>query len=124
AKQNPDDPRTAERFELFVAGMELANAFTELNDPAEQLRRFEEQVAKKDPETPAEVDLDYVQALEYGMPPMGGMGLGVDRLVMLLTGQDSIRDVLLFPALRRVTAQAPADEVPGVDEVPAQGQKG
>ncbi len=80
--------------------MELGNAFTELNDPAEQERRFTDQVASKDPETPGEVDIDYVNALEYGMPPAGGFGLGIDRLVMVLTGQDSIRDVLLFPAMR------------------------
>ena len=100
AKAKPEDPRVAERFEVFVAGMELGNAFTELNDPAEQERRFTDQVASKDPETPGEVDIDYVNALEYGMPPAGGFGLGIDRLVMVLTGQDSIRDVLLFPAMR------------------------
>ncbi|MBL8860684.1 MAG: lysine--tRNA ligase [Planctomycetes bacterium] len=100
AKQKPGDPRLAERFELYVAGMELGNAFSELNDPAEQERRFVEQVASKDPEAPGEVDWDYVQALEYGMPPAGGLGIGVDRLVMVLTGQDSIRDVLLFPAMK------------------------
>ena len=100
AKRSPRDPRLAERFELFLGGMELGNAFTELNDPAEQERRFAEQVASKDPEAPGVVDLDYVQALEYGMPPTGGLGIGIDRLVMVLTNQDSIRDVLLFPALR------------------------
>ncbi len=102
AKQKPGDPRLAERFEVFIAGMELGNAFSELNDPAEQARRFEEQVASKDPEAPGEVDWDYVQALEYGMPPAGGLGIGIDRLVMVLTGQDSIRDVLLFPAMKKI----------------------
>ena len=100
AKRSPRDPRLAERFEVFIDGMELGNAFTELNDPADQLDRFEQQVASKDPETPGEVDLDYVQALEYGMPPTGGLGIGIDRLVMVLTGQESIRDVLLFPAMK------------------------
>jgi lysyl-tRNA synthetase class 2 len=100
AKRSPEDERFAERFEVFVDGMELGNAFSELNDPAEQERRFVEQVASKDPETPGEVDIDYIQALEYGMPPTGGLGIGVDRLVMVITGQDSIRDVLLFPAMR------------------------
>jgi lysyl-tRNA synthetase class 2 len=89
--------------------MEIGNAFTELNDPQDQERRFRQQVESQDPESPAEVDIDYVQALEYGMPPTGGLGIGVDRLVMLLTGQDSIRDVLLFPAMRpNVHAMDPA----------------
>ncbi len=105
AKESPENPGYAERFELFLAGMELANAFTELNDPADQMARFEEQVASKDPETPGEVDVDYVQALEYGMPPTGGLGIGIDRLVMILTNQDSIRDVLLFPTLRQKPAE-------------------
>ena len=112
AKRKPEDPRLAERFEIFVARMELGNAFTELNDPAEQLARFEEQVASKDPETPGEVDHDYVQALEYGMPPTGGLGIGIDRLVMLLTGQDSIRDVLLFPAMKPEAREAGGVEAP------------
>ena len=111
SKRNPEDELLAERFEIFIDGMELGNAFSELNDPADQERRFSEQVASKDPETPGEVDIDYVQALEYGMPPTGGMGIGVDRLVMVITGQDSIRDVLLFPAMRTLeSAEAPATE--------------
>ena len=109
AKTSPSDPRFAERFEIFLGGMELGNAFTELNDPAEQERRFAEQVASKDPEAPGEVDYDYVQALEYGLPPTGGLGIGIDRLVMVLTGQDSIRDVLLFPAMRRLRTGDDAD---------------
>ncbi|HTE04811.1 MAG TPA: lysine--tRNA ligase [Planctomycetota bacterium] len=100
AKVSPEDPRVAERFELYVAGMELANAFSELNDPGEQLQRFAAQVASKDPELPGEVDHDYVTALRYGMPPAAGIGIGVDRLAMLLTGAESIRDVILFPLLR------------------------
>jgi len=108
AKAKPGDGRLAERFEVFVAGMELGNAFTELNDPVEQARRFQEQVASRDPEAPGEVDHDYVQALEYGMPPTGGLGIGIDRLVMVLTGQESIRDVLLFPAMKPL----PREEAP------------
>jgi lysyl-tRNA synthetase class 2 len=110
AKQNPADPRFAERFEVYVGGMELANAFSELNDPAEQERRFVEQVESQDPEAPGEVDVDYVQALEYGMPPAGGLGIGIDRLCMVLTNQDSIRDVLLFPTLRQHKTKQAADE--------------
>ncbi len=110
AKVSPRDGRLAERFELFVGGMELGNAFTELNDPQDQYQRFAEQVASKDDEAPSAIDIDYVQALEYGMPPAGGLGLGIDRLVMLLTGQDTIRDVLMFPALRPLTGEACATE--------------
>jgi lysyl-tRNA synthetase class 2 len=101
AKRMAEDPRLTERFELFIAGMELGNAFSELNDPIDQEQRFRDQVAQKDDETPGEVDTDYVQALEYGMPPAGGLGIGIDRLCMLLTGSSSIRDVVLFPLLRR-----------------------
>lgn len=100
AKASPEDGRIAERFELFIGRMEVANGFSELNDPAEQLARFEEQVSQRDPELPAEVDHDYVEALSYGMPPAAGIGIGVDRLVMLLTGTPTIRDVILFPLLR------------------------
>ncbi len=100
AKPSPNHPVWAERFEFFLGGMELANAFSELNDPQLQLRKFAEQVASKDPEAPNQVDWDYVRALAYGMPPAGGCGIGVDRLAMVLLGCDTIREVLLFPHLR------------------------
>ena len=104
AKQSPEDPRIAERFELFVAGMELANAFTELNDPQDQEERFQKQLEHVDDESPSEMDEDYVSALEFGMPPAGGLGVGIDRLCMLLTGSSTIRDVVLFPLLRQIRA--------------------
>ena len=99
AKRKPGDPELVERFELFIAHMEFANAFTELNDPDDQRRRFQkqdEERAKGEIHAP-EPDWDFVHALEYGMPPTGGIGIGVDRLIMLLAGEESIRDVLLFP---------------------------
>ncbi len=100
AKQLRDDPELVERFEPVVCGMELGNAFSELNDPVEQRQRFEDQLARN--EEFATLDQDYVTALEYGMPPTGGLGLGVDRITMLLTDNSSIRDVILFPQLRPV----------------------
>ena len=103
AKRKPGDPAFTERFEYFINATEFGNAFSELNDPIDQKQRFESQVAAKraaDPDCNSEVDYDYVTALEYGMPPTGGLGFGVDRLVMLLTDSPSIRDVLLFPTMK------------------------
>ena len=103
AKRKAGDPDIVDRYELFCAGMEISNAFTELNDPDDQRARFEAQIAdraKGDEEIP-EPDWDFVRALEYGMPPTAGIGIGVDRLIMLLTGHQSVRDVLAFPLQRQ-----------------------
>ena len=112
SKQKPDDPSLTERFELFIGGMELANGFSELNDPFDQERRFRAQVEKGDPESPKEVDTDYIRALSHGLPPTAGEGIGIDRLVMLLTDSHAIREVVLFPLLRSEAAE-PEDSLPG-----------
>jgi lysyl-tRNA synthetase, class II len=105
SKQKPEDPALVERFEIYVAGMEIANGFSELNDPAEQERRFLAQIAQGGDEVPKQMDVDYVRALCHGMPPTAGEGIGIDRLTMVLTDSHSIRDVILFPQLRPESAK-------------------
>src|SRR5205814_1778122 len=100
SKQKPEDPSLTERFEIYIMGMEIANGFSELNDPAEQERRFLLQMAQGGEEVPKQLDMDYVRALCHGLPPTAGEGIGIDRLTMLLTDSHSIRDVILFPQLR------------------------
>ena len=102
AKKDPKDPRFTQRFELFICGSEYANAFTELNDPIDQYERFENQLKEKElgNEEANDMDIDYVEALEYGMPPAGGMGMGIDRLVMMITNSENIREVILFPHMK------------------------
>jgi lysyl-tRNA synthetase class 2 len=104
ARRNDERPELTDRFELFIAGREIANAFSELNDPVDQLERFEGQMAAKDSgdDEAHEMDEDFVTALSYGMAPTAGQGIGIDRLVMMLTNQHSIRDVLLFPAMKPI----------------------
>jgi lysyl-tRNA synthetase class II len=116
SKASPDDPSIAERFELYIAGMEVANGFSELNDPVEQYQRFEEQTRQRErgDEEAMQMDVDYVRALSYGMPPAAGIGIGIDRLTMLLTNRRSIRDVILFPHMRpqRQAEEDPSKDIP------------
>ena len=102
-KKNPDDPRFVDRFEMFIGGKEFCNAYTELNDPIDQLERFEDQLKEKElgNDEANDIDMDFIEALEYGMPPAGGIGYGIDRLCMLFTEVDSIRDVILFPQMKK-----------------------
>jgi len=119
SKKKPDEPDWVERFEFYIGGFEVGNAFSELNDPVDQLARFEQQMTEKDrgDNEAMDMDEDYVRALGYGLPPTAGEGIGIDRLTMLLTNSKSIRDVILFPLLRPQTKQAESEETK--DGVPA-----
>jgi len=127
AKKNKKDPRFADRYELFICGHEYANAFSELNDPIDQRERFEKQLELRElgDDEANEVDTDYVEALEYGLPPTGGVGLGIDRFVMLLTDQRTIREVLLFPTMKTLNDVNKKNDVKSkaAEEVKAEPEK-
>ncbi len=115
SKKKPDEPDWVERFEFYIGGFEVGNAFSELNDPVDQLARFEAQMAEKDrgDKEAMDMDEDYVRALGYGLPPTAGEGIGIDRLTMILTDSKSIRDVILFPLMRPQTKKAEGQESHG-----------
>ena len=119
SKNKPDEPELVERFEIYTAGMEIGNAYTELNDPQEQRRRFDYQIGMRErgDEEAHQMDEDYVRALSYGMPPTGGEGIGIDRLTMILTNSRSIRDVILFPLLRPEGPIGLADQLRSLDKI-------
>jgi lysyl-tRNA synthetase class 2 len=119
SKNKPEEPTLVERFEILCAGMEIGNAYTELNDPQEQRRRFEMQLAMRErgDEEAHQMDEDYIRALAYGMPPTGGEGIGIDRLTMILTGSRTIRDVILFPLLRPEGPLGLADRLRELDKL-------
>ncbi len=126
SKNKPDEPAFVERFEIIAGGMELANAYTELNDPLEQRRRFDSQLAMRErgDEEAHQMDEDFLRALAYGMPPTGGEGIGIDRIVMLMTNSTSIRDVILFPLLRPEGPIGLADQLRAADTGPEAGKEG
>ncbi|WP_409229406.1 lysine--tRNA ligase [Gudongella sp. SC589] len=123
AKRNPDDPRITNRFEAFINTWELANAFSELNDPIDQRERFEDQVKQKEhgDDEAHPMDTDFINAIEVGLPPTGGLGIGIDRMIILLTNQPSIRDILLFPTMKPIGGEEASN--PGVDPVAETGEK-
>src|SRR5580658_5811189 len=124
SKQKPDEPEWVERFEFYIGGFEVGNAFSELNDPEEQRKRFEQQITQREhgDDEAHQMDEDYVRALSYGLPPTGGEGIGIDRLTMILTGARSIRDVILFPLMRPLT-KTPADEAEDEDHTHGESAK-